>query len=499
MHAWSNACGVAMDNCLVAAGDVKVPDPHDAASGLVVEHSTDYAAAQVSGAAALVLEKFKYFDGELLRQTLLGSATDLGAPGVDPIYGWGRLNVEKALKGLSRLDWGDVRLDLSRWQNSGWAGELGNDISGDGGLTIDSNGRSMLLWMSGHNTYKGKTRITGGFTLALYGHIESDVEVGDSTHLVLADASSLGGDVRMESRAGLTIGNDGTTQAGNSAPVRIDGSVSGPGNLFASRSTPLTIGGDLQLLGGQVSTWLGAPPVAVEGRVWLDGTMLTIRGPVASYVANTDTVLLTTGQGLSGRFNIVNWGTTTPLIDASLAYDPLSVRVVYARQNATATAMGLALSPAAVGSATRVEGAFDRIDAGLADGSLSDASGFVADAGAIQQGNAQQLGAMLDSLSGELHDADSAFAALAVEGSRRALDERVDAFVNGTRPGAWHRQLDDRRGWSAFDVDAKGWMLGFDNAWRHDMTVGASLSETSGHAWHGQRYDRERNRQVDAQ
>lgn len=496
MHRWSNACGTAKDNCLVAPGDVKVPDPHDAAKGLVVEHGTDFAAAQVSGAAALVLEKFPYFDGELLKQALLGSATDLGAPGVDPIYGWGLLNAEKAANGLSRLDWGDVHLDLSRIQNSGWAGDLKNDISGDGGITIDSGGRSFLLWMHGNNTYKGKTRITGGFTLATYGHIESDVEVGPNTHLVLPDGSSLGSDVHLEPGASLHIGNDATVNAETGTPVRIEGSVTGSGNLFASRFAPLTIGGDLAML-GQLSTWLGAPPVAVEGHAWVDGMTLTIRGPVSSYVPNTEAVLLTTGEGLIGRFNIVNW--STPLVGAELVYTPVDVRVAYTRLDATAAAMKMSLAPASVGSATRVEDTFDRLDSGLADGTLEATPELVAAAGVVQQSTEQQLAGTFASLSGELHDADAMFAALALDGQRHALDERMDALDGGGDAGAWSRQLDEMRGWSAFDVDTSGWVLGFDHVRSDGLTVGAALSETQGKAWHSQRSDRERNRQVDGQ
>lgn len=39
----------------------------------------------------------------LIKQTILSTATDIGEAGVDDVYGWGLLDVEKATKGLQHL------------------------------------------------------------------------------------------------------------------------------------------------------------------------------------------------------------------------------------------------------------------------------------------------------------------------------------------------------------------------------------------------------------
>jgi serine protease len=57
---------------------------------------TSMAAPQVTGAAAVVASKTG-LRGASLRQRLLGTADDLGAPGPDTIFGAGRLNVYRAL------------------------------------------------------------------------------------------------------------------------------------------------------------------------------------------------------------------------------------------------------------------------------------------------------------------------------------------------------------------------------------------------------------------
>ncbi|MGO1892562.1 MAG: S8 family serine peptidase, partial [Luteimonas sp.] len=138
---YANACGQAMNYCLAAPGTAVftgTDDPPDApdywrASG------TSFAAPQVSGAAALVWEAFPWFDNDLVRQTILGTATDLGDPGVDEIFGYGLLNVGDAVKGPGKFDWGTVTAnfddDISVW---------GNDISGTGGLVKRGSGTLVL-------------------------------------------------------------------------------------------------------------------------------------------------------------------------------------------------------------------------------------------------------------------------------------------------------------------------------------------------------------------
>lgn len=86
---YSNACGIAMRYCLVAPGTVVVTGTDDASNdpSYWKWSGTSLAAPQVSGAAALVWEAFPYFDNDLVRQTLLGTATDLGATGPDAVFG----------------------------------------------------------------------------------------------------------------------------------------------------------------------------------------------------------------------------------------------------------------------------------------------------------------------------------------------------------------------------------------------------------------------------
>ncbi|HEU4991926.1 MAG TPA: S8 family serine peptidase, partial [Luteimonas sp.] len=148
LASYSQACGVAMDYCLVAPGDVVFTGATDTAGHPTywVGSGTSFAAPLVSGAAAVVWSAFPYFDNDLVRQTLLGTAKDLGDPGVDAVFGHGLLDVAAAVKGPARFDWGDVTVSFTG--TSTWS----NAISGAGGLVKRGTGTLVLAQDS---TYTG--------------------------------------------------------------------------------------------------------------------------------------------------------------------------------------------------------------------------------------------------------------------------------------------------------------------------------------------------------
>ena len=65
--------------------------------------------------------------------------------------------------------------------------------------------------------------------------------------------------------------------------------------------------------------------------------------------------------------------------------------------------------------------------------------------------------------------------------------------------GTWSDELQSQRALARFDIDADGWMLGQDRRLGDRLTVGMALSETEGYAHHDLRFDREHNRQAEAQ
>tara|TARA_B110000971_G_scaffold221401_1_gene268372 strand:+ start:1927 stop:3081 length:1155 start_codon:yes stop_codon:yes gene_type:complete len=85
---YSHTAGDLKNDFIVAHDDVLTAG--DAAG-------TSFAAPRVTGAAALVRHKFPFLNGTQLKELLLGTATDIGATGIDEVYGHGKLDLVNAL------------------------------------------------------------------------------------------------------------------------------------------------------------------------------------------------------------------------------------------------------------------------------------------------------------------------------------------------------------------------------------------------------------------
>lgn len=100
---FSNHCGTAKYYCISAVGN-NVPvlgnDGHSE-----THHGTSMAAPVVSGSLALLKEQFPELAPEDLVELLFVTADDLGAVGVDDVYGRGALNLGRAFRPV-----GDLRL-----------------------------------------------------------------------------------------------------------------------------------------------------------------------------------------------------------------------------------------------------------------------------------------------------------------------------------------------------------------------------------------------------
>jgi subtilisin family serine protease len=96
---YSNACGNTKAYCIAAPGsEIYSTVPTDlVASGYATKNGTSMAAPHVSGAVAVMKEKWPNLTGAQIVDLIIGSATDLGDSGVDEVYGVGLLNMAGAM------------------------------------------------------------------------------------------------------------------------------------------------------------------------------------------------------------------------------------------------------------------------------------------------------------------------------------------------------------------------------------------------------------------
>lgn len=455
---YSQACGVAMDYCLVAPGNVVFTGSKDTAGNPTywVGSGTSYAAPLVSGAAAVVWSKFSYFDNDLVRQTLLGNAKDLGAAGVDPVFGHGLLDVEAALRGPRYFDWGDVTVSfegVSTWSNT---------ISGAGGLVKRGNG---TLVLDRNSVYTGDTRVEAGRILLVEGMTGSDFLVGLDG--ALAGHGLVSGDVH---NAGTLYSTSAVGEIGFDA-LRVGG------NYVQEAS------GTLRAIIGQ--------PFQVGGSATLAGT-LNIFDVASGYVYTSRESILHAGGGVSGAFSTLT--STGDFLDATLDYEASEVFLDITRLDMTLVARSMGLTASSLSGAARVEEAFRALDSGA---QASAPAEFLQAAGALQRTHgAGAAERSLSSLSGDLHAADAALALLATDDSRRELEARIDSPRTSS---AWGANLDSRGSiGGGMDADMRGWMLGqeFDGG---GATWGAAFSRSEGTLWNRQRQDRSQDVQVQGQ
>ena len=169
---------------------------------------SSFATPVVTGTAAMIKQKYPWMDGNLIKQTILSTATDIGEKGVDEIYGWGLLNIDKALKGPALFDkrlalGDDVYITLDGRSKPY---EFDNDISGDAGLVLRGSG---TLILNGAATYTGETN------------------VGNNVYLKIK---------RMNSPSTLSIGKEAIVEVSSSTinNIQNDGTFINNGNSIAN-------------------------------------------------------------------------------------------------------------------------------------------------------------------------------------------------------------------------------------------------------------------------
>lgn len=168
---------------------------------------TSIAAPHVTGALALLIERFPYLDNPQIRDVLLTTATDLGELGVDDVYGWGLIDLKKAIDGPGQLRV-DTHVNMERaaggavvWQGGAWD-DWRNDISGPGRLEKSGAG---WLRLSGNNSFAGATLNAGILELDGNNNLKGNVNLEGGV-LRLNGSLAVEGDYRQAPGATLMTG-----------------------------------------------------------------------------------------------------------------------------------------------------------------------------------------------------------------------------------------------------------------------------------------------------
>jgi autotransporter-associated beta strand protein len=535
LDSYSNKCGIAMNYCLAAPGDVIVVDKNATSSttnpAYYIVEGTSFAAPIVSGAAALVWQAYPYFSNDLVRQTLLGTATPLGGSQPNPTYGYGALNVGAAVNGPQQFNWGDVEVGFTG--TSSW----NNPISGLGGLILDGPGTLNLTKAS---TYLGSTTVKGGTlnavsllsgpnsavtvtngtlnagsifadsTVVSGGSLNATTSLGVNTNLTMSGGSVNspevtanlttinGGTLSTTSLvSNVNIGSSGTLAfnggSGSLIPL-ISGNVTSQGTLVVG-STNLNMTGDYIQNGGRLAVPLGSA-LQVTGNVTLQNSpQLYVYGADSTYVTNSHTVVLSGSKSFTGTFNPTVGTPSSITLQATIGYDTNQDAYLNVQQVNLSKITGLPYSPATYAAALQVQSAFNAINSALQGGSNAQPlpSSFVSGAAAIQQSQSTaELQRSLNSLSGQMYAASAAMTFEAIDADTRALSDRFDSLLDNPQAlqrenkfQNWSQSLShqgsfSRSGYDSLGFQLNGSMVGGDRMLGNGAVLGYAISHSQG-------------------
>ncbi|MEA5123848.1 S8 family peptidase [Xanthomonas floridensis] len=419
LTSYSNHCGAAAQWCLVAPGSFTAP----ALAGTELQGQiagTSFSTAAVSGVAAQVLGVYPWMSASNLQQTLLTTATDLGAPGVDALYGWGLVNAAKAINGPGQF--------ASNWSanvGAGYDSTFSNDISGSGSLTKNGAGR---LTLSGNNSYTGGTTIIDG-VLALSGSLRSDLLVANSA--------------TFESRGGVING--------------------GYSLVNSTGTTAIALGKGL----------------TVTGQASLKGNLLLLPEAADYRVGNTETILR--AGTLQGSFDRVQYANNF-FWTASLAYAPTTVTATLTRNASASSAQAAGAPQAVVAGATQADTLVKVLDTRVASGDTANLGGLISATGSLLAASDAQVAASLPTLTGQVHGVERTLGFQSALNDARVAADRLPYLADTTTLTTWVQgsYLDgdlSRNGFASADYTQQATTFGVDLPLGHAGTiVGAAVT-----------------------
>ncbi|WP_223484836.1 autotransporter serine protease [Pseudomonas sp. A-RE-19] len=479
---FSSRCGYTASFCVSAPGSriyssiISGTNADNLTTGYANYNGTSMAAPHVAGSMAVLMERFPYMTGAQVASVLRTTATDLGAPGVDALYGWGMINLRKGIDGPAMfvteqdipeefriegaygssqfvadlpgigaiIDAGkptervcnDVHCGLDVWRN---------DISGHGGLTKQGIG---TLVLTGANTYAGPTLVNQG-RLAINGSLLSAVTVNNS--------GILGGNGSI---AALTAKSGGTVAPGNSiGTLQVAGDVTfEPGSTYAVELSPtnsdqIIAGGKAIIEGATVSLSLENSP-----------TLLTT-AEVKTLLGKQYNILQAAG-GIEGRF-----GAVVPdylFLGGTLDYSANGIQLAVVRNATSFTSVGQTPNQRAVAAAAEQLGAGNPLYETL----------LLSPTAAVAQQAFQQLSGEIHPAIGTLLINDSRYLRDAVGERLREHDLFDAAAPTDDRSNAWLKVLgawgksDGGHDYASSNSSIGGLLAGVDGLITEDTRLG---------------------------
>ena len=448
-----NGAGVAKNWTVSVVSGITVQSKVNGLRGTYTMNGSSFAAPVVAGTAALIKEKYPWMTGDLIRQTILSTATDIGKKGVDEDFGWGLLNIGKALNGPAlfdkRLALGDnVVADVTTGTYT-----FSNNISGDAGFIKNGAG---ALRFTGNLTYTGNTTINNG-TLIIKGVTYNS----SSTRIVKGN---------LVAAADVNIQNDVQNEGGN---FEVEGSnVTVGGNYTASENAKTTLNSNAS--------------VHVKGKVALGGSTIELKSEkdgVAQYVTAKGTeAKITSDNEIEG--NVANVE-TAEMLKGDVEATENGINATLSRKNVEEYVSELSESDTMRKDvAENLEASFKKLDEEIENGN-SAVERFAMGAAQVQAMSLPTRTAILDSLSGQIYASAQALTFQHSQTVNKDLSNRLVMLGTlenvGENAGVWVTGIGangklKQEGFGEGKTKVYGGQAGIDKQFGKNLILGTAIS-----------------------
>ena len=448
-----NGAGVAKNWTVSVVSGITVQSKVNGLRGTYTMNGSSFAAPVVAGTAALIKEKYPWMTGDLIRQTILSTATDIGKKGVDEDFGWGLLNIGKALNGPALFD---KRLALgNNVEANVMAGTytFSNNISGDAGFIKNGAG---TLKFTGNLTYTGNTTINDGNLV-----IKGVTYNSSSTRIVKGN---------LVAAANVNIQNDVQNEGGN---FEVEGSnVTVGGNYTASENAKTTLNSNAS--------------VHVKGKVALGGSTIELKSEkdgVAQYVTAKGTeAKITSDNEIEG--NVANVE-TAEMLKGDVEATENGLNATLSRKNVEEYVSELSESDTMRKDvAENLEASFKKLDEEIENGN-SAVERFAMGAAQVQAMSLPTRTAILDSLSGQIYASAQALTFQHSQTVNKDLSNRLVMLGTlenvGENAGVWVTGIGangklKQEGFGEGKTKVYGGQAGIDKQFGKNLILGTAIS-----------------------
>jgi len=448
-----NGAGVAKNWTVTAVSGITVQSKVNGVKGIYEMNGSSFAAPIVTGTAALIKEKYPWMTGDLIRQTILSTATDIGKKGVDEDFGWGLLNIGKALNGPALFDkrlalGNNVVLDVTPGTYI-----FGNNISGDAGLIKNGTG---TIRFDGNLTYTGNTVINNG-SLVIKGVSYNSA----STRIVKGN---------FVAASNVNIQNDVQNESGN----------------FEVEGNNVTVGGNYTASEKATTTLNSNASVHVKGKVTLGGSTIELKSEkdgVAQYVTAKGTeAKITSDNKIEGNVSNVE---TAEMLKGNVEAAENGLNATLSRKNVEEYISELPEADAMRRDvAENLEASFKKLDEEVEKGNGA-IEKFALGAAQVQAMSLPTRAAVLDSLSGQIYASAQALTFQHSQTVNKDLSNRLVMLGTlenvGDNAGVWVTGIGasgklKQEGFGEGSTKVYGGQAGIDRQFGKSLILGTALS-----------------------